>query len=822
MSQVVVLTWEATTQVLVYVPVDGGNGGEARPVRVSGDWATDIAAVCAASSLPSVGELVVDGDEVLLDLSGPPVTLCSPRWRKPVVRLLRRDGGQLVREMPPEALGLGDVDLAAQVENIGSFLLFDEADKDGVIGCWDCAGGLSGWLERLQARRAAKAAARGARERAAAADLRFINPYTFVPFPAAIVRERPAGHDALGPGRMSGVLEVSFEFTSPMQAPEGAISGQRLRLPGASVKGALRSLHETLAGGCLRVLDEDYVPSYRDAAAVPHSEWTLAVAETVTRDGQPLTVRLCDPVVWVGAAQLRAAWGSRLSSGNRVTFDPPREMTGLERYELPADATVERGGDWVVLLTDAGARRPETRLKKPGAYFAACGRVGDDTAVRSVDETAWRAFRRAVAGAREAAQQRAAQRAGESSAQWVPVKFRGEEIGRRKAATGRFDVGDVLWARRRPGGAEVDGLRLAAIWRHAGTGPLGTRVPDALHPCPPSTSSPGSAGADDELLLCPSCRLFGAADARTPDAGSGARQRAYAGHVRFGDAVSDGPVELTLFQRAPLGAPRPGAGQFYLRYSSTAPATSENAAPTREWGAAPDGATARLVRGRKYYWHADPTRQPVPRHVARSHQINPRMLMERQLAPAGTVLRAVLTFDNLSDAEVGGLLATLQPDLVLPAEEPDSRPLRLRLGGGKPLGLGSCRAIISNVRVWSARSRYGGVEPITATPEHYRAEFSRTVPAPVTATWPALTAVLREQTVDAARVWYPPGAYWSDQRTDAKLFDEPFGFFVGTSGMYLAKEKARPLLPLPEPTDPDQSLPIIRKQDLGKGAEGRG
>ncbi|WP_345075196.1 hypothetical protein [Phytohabitans flavus] len=741
-------------------------------------------------------------------------------------------------EVRPEAVGLTDPDLAAQVERIGSFLLF-ERPIGGVVGCWECEGGLSGWLERMRARRVEAAARKAARQAAVEArqareeaGRRFINPYTFVPFPEAVVREPPAGHHLLAAGRLGGMFRVRFEFASPMQAPEGAVSGQHLRLPGASVKGAVRSLHETLAGGCLRVLDEEFVPSYRDVAAALAARWTLAVVEEVTGDGQPLTVRLCDPVVWVRAGQLRQAWGGQLATGCRVSFDPPKQLTSLQRYELPEDEPVERGGDWVVLLTDAGARRPQTTLKKPGSYFAACGRVGDDSAVGEVAESAWREFRRAVAGAREVTQRRASARTGEATADWVPVEFRGQQIGRRKAVTGFFDRGDVLWVRRDGSGTGVDGLRMAAIWRHVGAGPLGARVPAHLLACPPQPPAVpsgaarpergqpdeferGHGEAEQELLLCPSCRLFGAADTVSREASETARQRAYAGHVRIGDAVSPGPVELAVFSRAPLGAPRPGAGQFYLGYDDTAAASTGTALPTREWGAQPDAGAPRPVRGRKFYWHADPTVQDVPRHAARDHQASSRMRVERHLAPAGTVLECEVSFDNLSEAELGGLLATFQPEDVLGRAD----RLRLHLGGGKPLGLGSCRASVSQLSVWSAGSRYGDADPVPAEPGRLVAAFVGSVPAAVTATWPALAAVLAADSVDPARVWYPPGAHWTDQRDDLKRFDEPFAFFVGTSGMHLAEGPQRRLQPLPDPTAPDQSLPIIRKEDLGKGSE---
>lgn len=322
-----------------------------------------------------------------------------------------------------------------------------------------------------------------------------------------------------------------------------------------------------------------------------------------------------------------------------------------------------------------------------------------------------------------------------------------------------------------------------------------------------------------------------AGDANQKDDGP-AEQRAYAGHVRFGDAVSVGAVALTPFDRAPLGMPNPGAGQFYLRYTDPRPAAAENDVPTREWGAKPDRMTganaqpARQVRGRKYYWHADPTQQAVPRHIARPQQTNENLRGQRLLAATGTVLAQAVTFDNLTVAEVGSLFATLRPETVLPADNPGSRPLRLHLGGGKPLGLGSCHAEIERLRVWTAQSRYGPAAPVGPDPDGYVAAFVAAAPEAVSRTWPALCAVLAEDTVDPKQVWYPPGAHWSDQvsqgsRVPQKSFDEPFSFFIGTSGMYLDKKTPpRPLTPLPDPTAADQTLPITRAEDLGKGAAG--
>ena len=71
------------------------------------------------------------------------------------------------------------------------------------------------------------------------------------------------------------------------------------------------------------------------------------------------------------------------------------------------------------------------------------------------------------------------------------------------------------------------------------------------------------------------------------------------------------------------------------------------------------------------------------------------------IAAAGTTLTQQVSFDNLRPAELGGLIAAFEPARVLPTA---GGPLQLHLGGGKPLGLGSCTAAISGLRAWSAAS----------------------------------------------------------------------------------------------------------------------
>jgi CRISPR-associated protein (TIGR03986 family) len=823
MSRVVVLSWDPASRTIEYVRVNDGAGGDSVSVVVDEEWAQGVSEALGDTVLPAVADdLTADEGAVLISGQvGGSVKRCA-------VKMVGPPGGRRF-ELKPKGPGkpiatLLATDLGVEDALAGSAQKLEYLYVPGLTppGCWlGCPGGISAWLDGQ--RRASEERRRADDERRAqrAMDGRFINPYTFVPFPERIDRRKPAWHHRLADGHLSGTFTVTWTFTSPFQAPEGAAGTTELRVPGSSVKGAVRSVHETLAGGCLRVFDGDFIPSYRDVPAVRPEEWTLAQVAQSTKDGQPLIVTLCDEVVWVGLEQLRKACGDSLATGSRVHVPHVPKPNSLGRRELDQDSSVQRGGDWIVLVTRAGTRSKKTRSGKPGAYFLACGRLSERTA--EVTEGAWEAFRRAVAGADDLRTAQHSRRGVDHSQDQPPeqVEFDGKPVGKRRVVTGRLWPGDVMWVRRSKHGdgqATVEELSLAAVWRHPGwhanaktSAERGewsarARVPQDLHPC------------DDPQLLCPTCRIFGSADPNARGRDDPAEQRAYAGHVRFGAACSPEPVPLTLIKRAPLGAPRPGAGQFYLAYNDPSPAREKEEKPTREWGSAhewdPARETARprRLRGRKFYWHADSERQSPPRHQAREHQKKAKMAVDKWLAPPGTTLIQRIGFDNLSPAELGGLLAAFEPGRVLQAE---GRPLRIHLGGGKPLGLGSCAAEISEVRVWDAGSRYGSAPETPADPDEYTRAFRKSCLPEVTGTWPALAAVLAEDSVDASHVWYPPGAYWAGREHNEEAFDEPFAFFTASSGMYLAPGKEpRKLVPLPEPGSGDQSLPIVREDDL--------
>jgi CRISPR-associated protein (TIGR03986 family) len=618
----------------------------------------------------------------------------------------------------------------------------------------------------------------------------FINPYTFVPLPAAIGRAQPPGHHCAEDGNVSGTMTVQWVLKTPLLLPKAhpAVQGGRVVIPGSSVKGAVRSLHEALMGGCLRVVDEDFVPMYRQPAIARDNSWSLAVVTRATRQGRATHVRLTARTTWVPVEVITTALGRVPRTGDMVDIeDSAIELNArLDRDEVTDPDAVTAGDGWAVLVGDSG-----TRLKSK-AFFCAAGQQSPDDNEREVAGSASSEYVELCDGTNDLKLIRQKPDA-YSYKGWrigrvfAEVRWGGKTVGERRRVTGRLWPDDVVWAQVNPATGQVEHLAMAAIWRVPGDGALSERIPEAVRAC----QNPES--------LCLSCRLFGSADTITGESGREASQRSYAGHVRVGDATADAVTTLPPVRLAPLGSPRPGAGQFYLQITNSEPASDETQLPAAYWGSERDHPEARLVRGRKLYWHGDAAAQQLERHIAREGQRNEDMTGQRHLVPPSTVFTQEITFDNVRQAELASLLLTLLPSLVLPRTEGlQSAEYWLRLGGGKPFGLGSCAVTVTDFRWQDARKRYLGQDPVNQDPRKFVnplvGQVAQLADHPVLKHWPTLSRILRADAVDPALIWYPLGGEWGDEKNR----DRAFRFFNRTSGRYLGHRK-EPIVALPDP-----------------------
>ena len=293
--------------------------------------------------------------------------------------------------------------------------------------------------------------------------------------------------------------------------------------------------------------------------------------------------------------------------------------------------------------------------------------------------------------------------------------------------------------------------------------------------------------------------------------------RPYAGHVRFSSAVSSDPVSLTSIDVAPMGAPRPGSGNFYLDLPA-APDPDLNQIPS-QWGVT---GTRERIKGRKFYWHSDPVQQArtwqaqgvriTPRHLASPEQLarpEPGMTRKADLVPAGTTFTATIRATNVTPIMLKLLLAAVDPGDYLQSQT--RRPgaaYAVHLGGGRPLGLGSATVTARLVDIDEARSRYvAGSEPKDTDEQETRLRTW----GPAERVDPGSEALARLLDLNglgdwAANVHYPPGTTWDGARE--RVFRESFRFFQLANGQKLQRG-SRAWHRLPTVTaENDVTLPI--------------
>jgi hypothetical protein len=659
----------------------------------------------------------------------------------------------------------------------------------------------------------------------------FVNPYNFVPFASdAPPRARAAGHHRRDPGLNHGVLEAEFVAKSPLLVRDAgsgpdrttvfARRGDQLVIPGSSAKGAVRSLFETITGSCLRVADQEYRPAYRDVLRPTNrAGWTLIEVTEVDRQHRPTTVRRAsEGPMWIAFDVLERALGRHgVRTGARVHLTGSPKKVGkpptarLEVRDPDAVAPSGPGKELVLLVTDVRARP-----KDKGVCFAAAP-VGRPEPAH-VDPDAWRRFEAALDGVDDLKRGESGKRGDRDGLIRVDIdkKVRGtayrqlqgvETAGLRVAG---LREGHVLWARFDNAGSIVD-LAFAQTWRHGSTGPaLGERIPAGFEPC-----------TGQDVALCPACRVFGSADTRGGSGDGGA----YRGQVRVGDWRVEGASHRV--DLAPLGAPRPGSGQMYLTHADgTLPEKARGGqVPLREWGSEldPQG-RARPLRGRKYYWRTGEVAGRPPRHTyhgSHSKEDNAgRMRQSAEVVGAEAEVTGTLVFENLTDGELGALVASLNPG-VLSQFQHEARKgapgdFCLPVGGGKPLGLGSLQC--TRLRLRLEADRYGSEADGDSDVTPFVEALASSTGEAVRRTWPDLLELLRLNAVDPAMVSYPRTKSWPKERAAdaADLYEAGFDWWSRSAGMAddsMGSSDPERLaeytyLPLPHPTAQRVTLPV--------------
>ncbi|MGH9154537.1 MAG: RAMP superfamily CRISPR-associated protein, partial [Acidimicrobiales bacterium] len=528
----------------------------------------------------------------------------------------------------------------------------------------------------------------------------FVNPYNFVPLRPGGVERRPldpAAHLSLSGTTVRLTVELTFETVasvSPVRRPDHPTNASGVPqwfvrrdasgapwIPGSSVKGAIRTVFEALSGSCLSQFDDTTAFSWRPI--VPSQPGFL---RRLADDQWEL-----EPAVDI---RLRPTNGSVPSTGDAwrgTKQDRGRGNLHLW-YEGPGAAAA---GEWVIAGFAPGKKWHRVFEKRPGAAKLRVTReliLAADAAQQARREAdADELANRARAGA---------------PAEWLRVALEGTEAQRRPV--GRFQDMDLstenvdepvaVWYRAH--GQAVTEIGSPALMRVTVTDRRGEPVTlrrivlretnedlaTSFLPC-------GTPGTPDGHA-CPACQLFGAVGVNRSSSG-------LRGRVRFGTARATSALPPSAaVELKPVGRPHASAQTFYLWDPDN---------PDDPAGAAYAGDKSRL-RGRKFYWHRPGTATGdvaiTSAHRRTLEKVASKQLQAKELIPEGTRFRFDVDVEGATTAELGLVVLCLQPELFGELLTGEARRLRLKLGGGKGLGMGTAWTRIVAIKELDPAARY--------------------------------------------------------------------------------------------------------------------
>ena len=360
-------------------------------------------------------------------------------------------------------------------------------------------------------------------------------------------------YQAVTPLALSG--SGSGDNEADPRGPHRLLNGQAI-LPGSSIIGAARALHEALTDSCLRVIDLDFLPVHRDpAVAQAAAQWRMAVATG------PDEVILCDPITFAGNPY-PAVW---IKAGS---LDRHMRVNATQRFHVTAedhDLTVRHarleGGEgvavtrcessqcdathWRTIVSSTVGKRVRSPRHDQHPYHLPFAPEGSEDSVAPLSKSV-------------------------TSALAYDAKDAGDVVAARRVTTATFR--SVTGDRRSARGAAARERRLGTSgWTTPGRANLLVGVV-ANGRCPPGVRQRIGAytPCDDATARCPSCAMFGMVEERDGGKEQGAATvQAYRGHVRIGMA-SVSEVDEEAVRLTEMGAPRPGAGQFYLENANFA------------------------------------------------------------------------------------------------------------------------------------------------------------------------------------------------------------------------------------------------------------
>ena len=564
------------------------------------------------------------------------------------------------------------------------------------------------------------------------------NPYNFVPWigrePNEAQEPEHATHDRIADDRLSGRINVTFTAQTPIFVPEGQLrenddpndssnavdsldffhcwngSCCRYAIPGASVKGAVRSLFEALTNSRAGVTDDTtlrWPPLYRRRSSRLYKILRMPTGPSAPGQVQECAYALCD------------------CNGIPREFRPHevhrKTATGYQNHHLEI---AERA--WRANLFWVKPKLHRHGPKKKIRFHPRAGIPSLNLSKGTVDQFLSMKGHPHLDDHPENAATAARQ----------TYQGRAPSYNQIESALFGLDEGDIVFGI--PNGNELRcfGKNVNFLW------------PGASSPLQMMGSGGADHGADRGPFAArepakqqikgsdPAEATFGFAGKHTGDS------HPFRGRVRFGTfwgpCVPEPKPKDYYLQLMPLTAPsgtKAKARPLYLEPKPKSDGLSANY----------DDDDARL-RGRKFYWHQRGTDGNIP-EVHDFGKLSPSVpktwtdeiqelpAKKRQLPakirplPAGSQFEGTLHFTNLTKAELGALLVSVKPDLALGSEAStgsaatDSPGYGIKLGKGKPRGLGSVTASIGLELATPPSQRYRCLDASLAARETDTARY---------------------------------------------------------------------------------------------------
>lgn len=199
----------------------------------------------------------------------------------------------------------------------------------------------------------------------------------------------------------------------------------------------------------------------------------------------------------------------------------------------------------------------------------------------------------------------------------------------------------------------------------------------------------GYQPCDNRDMLCPACALFGMSG-----------ERSLASRVRFSDANVSGDDMAQYDLLLPeLGEPKPGTVEFYSVFPGNRkpeqdmyPYWTYDYITTNSGKVRSLGKKELQIRGRKFYWHHEPTKETIGKSnpSGKRGDVSNSMVKRVRAVSAGTDFSFRVYFDAVTKEELEHLHWALTFEDTGCAH---------KIGHGKPLGYGSATIRVTQIMV---------------------------------------------------------------------------------------------------------------------------